>query len=94
MVAKHAAFFADIFQIAIFVSRLCAGSHARMAELVDALVSNTSGAIRAGSIPAPGTFQNANNLMGRLLAFFFGRFCQPNVNLIKKHLENWRLGGA
>ena len=29
--------------------------HARMAELVDALVSNTSGAIRAGSIPAPGT---------------------------------------
>ena len=29
---------------------------ARMAESVDALVSNTSGAIRAGSIPAPGTF--------------------------------------
>ena len=28
---------------------------ARMAELVDALVSNTNGAIRAGSIPAPGT---------------------------------------
>ena len=28
---------------------------ARMAESVDALVSNTSGAIRAGSIPAPGT---------------------------------------
>ena len=26
-----------------------------MAELVDALVSNTNGAIRAGSIPAPGT---------------------------------------
>ena len=33
---------------------LCKKS-ARMAELVDALVSNTSGAIRAGSIPAPGT---------------------------------------
>ena len=32
-------------------------SIARMAELVDALVSNTSGAIRAGSIPAPGTFK-------------------------------------
>ena len=31
---------------------------ARMAELVDALVSNTSGAIRAGSIPAPGTDKN------------------------------------
>ena len=29
---------------------------AQMAELVDALVSNTSGAIRAGSIPALGTF--------------------------------------
>ena len=29
--------------------------HARMAESVDALVSNTSGAIRAGSTPAPGT---------------------------------------
>ncbi len=28
---------------------------ARVAELVDALVSNTSGAIRAGSSPAPGT---------------------------------------
>ena len=33
---------------------------ARMAESVDALVSNTSGAIRAGSIPAPGTQQNAS----------------------------------
>ena len=34
--------------------------NARMAESVDALVSNTSGAIRAGSIPAPGTKQNAS----------------------------------
>ena len=32
---------------------------ARMAESVDALVSNTSGAIRAGSIPAPGTIKKA-----------------------------------
>ena len=31
-----------------------------MAESVDALVSNTSGAIRAGSIPAPGTLQIAS----------------------------------
>ena len=31
---------------------------ARMAESVDALVSNTSGAIRAGSIPAPGTIKS------------------------------------
>ena len=26
--------------------------------------------------------------------FFFCCFCQPNVNLIKKHLENLRFGGA
>ncbi len=37
--------------------------HARMAELVDALVSNTSEAIRAGSIPAPGTMKIANCLL-------------------------------
>ena len=30
---------------------------ARMAESVDASVSNTDGAIRAGSTPAPGTIQ-------------------------------------
>ncbi len=30
-------------------------AQAQMAESVDALVSNTSGAIRAGSIPALGT---------------------------------------
>ena len=30
--------------------------YAQMAESVDALVSNTSGAIRAGSTPALGTF--------------------------------------
>ena len=35
--------------------RLQKSTPARMAESVDALVSNTSGAIRAGSIPAPGT---------------------------------------
>ena len=34
---------------------------ARMAELVDALVSNTNGAIRAGSIPAPGTRKPSYN---------------------------------
>ena len=31
--------------------------HAQMAESVDALVSNTSGATRAGSTPALGTFK-------------------------------------
>ena len=34
---------------------------ARMAESVDALVSNTSGAIRAGSIPAPGTIKSCKH---------------------------------
>lgn len=33
-----------------------------MAELVDALVSNTNEAIRAGSIPAPGTVKPATPL--------------------------------
>ena len=42
------------------VHRLQKSTPARMAESVDALVSNTSGAIRAGSIPAPGTKQNAS----------------------------------
>ncbi len=41
---------------------------ARMAESVDALVSNTSGAIRAGSIPAPGT-RTASQMPER--PFFF-----------------------
>ncbi len=43
---------------------------ARMAESVDALVSNTSGAIRAGSIPAPGT-RNRKSLIFKGLRFFF-----------------------
>ncbi len=34
---------------------LCTRKQAQMAESVDALVSNTSGAIRAGSTPALGT---------------------------------------
>ena len=36
---------------------------ARMAESVDALVSNTSGAIRAGSTPAPGTLDDTTQLI-------------------------------
>ena len=40
---------------------------ARMAESVDALVSNTSGAIRAGSIPAPGTSKRLSITLGLLL---------------------------
>ena len=38
-----------------FFSKKYLPSYAQMAESVDALVSNTSGAIRAGSIPALGT---------------------------------------
>ena len=41
-----------------------------MAESVDALVSNTSGATRAGSTPALGTLENANPLKITWLAFF------------------------
>ena len=44
---------------------------ARMAESVDALVSNTSGAIRAGSIPALGTFLSRKSLIFKDLRFFF-----------------------
>ncbi len=39
-----------------------------MAELVDALVSNTSGATRAGSIPALGTLES---LIVKLSGFFY-----------------------
>ncbi len=45
---------------------------AQMAELVDALVSNTSGATRAGSIPALGTSIKPDNLVIRLLCFYKG----------------------
>ena len=37
-----------------------------MAESVDALVSNTSGAIRAGSTPAQGTDRRIDNSVLRL----------------------------
>ena len=45
--------------------------HAQMAESVDALVSNTSGAIRAGSIPAPGTKNPRRMHSTRVLTFYF-----------------------
>ena len=40
-------------------AHFCTATYAQMAESVDALVSNTSGAIRAGSIPALGTMKIA-----------------------------------
>ena len=43
---------------------------ARMAELVDALVSNTSGAIRAGSIPAPGTIIKSQMIVCKSFGIF------------------------
>ena len=47
-----------------------------MAELVDALVSNTNGAIRAGSIPAPGTqFKKPSSSIQLLGFFIFVLFC-------------------
>ena len=46
---------------------------AQMAESVDALVSNTSGAIRAGSTPALGTYKFSNALQASTCrAFFLG----------------------
>ena len=42
-------------------------AHAQMAELVDALVSNTNAARRAGSIPALGTFIIAHAQMAELV---------------------------
>ena len=44
---------------------------AQMAESVDALVSNTSGAIRAGSTPALGTCKFSNALQASTCRAFF-----------------------
>ena len=55
----HAFFFIN-FSFFSYYHYLCTrnrrSDHAQMAELVDALVSNTNAARRAGSIPALGTF--------------------------------------
>ena len=56
--------------------------NAQVAELVDALVSNTSGATRAGSIPALGT---AKILLRNQEDFFFAFFLDPmNKRLTEK----------
>ena len=54
---------------------------ARMAESVDALVSNTSGAIRAGSTPAPGTFSKYQIADYQL----FGIFILTSMSAICPH---------
>ena len=56
-----------------------------MAESVDALVSNTSGAIHPGSIPGLGTKQAAKRLMFNRFAFFLSTnwqrvFCQQIID--------------
>ena len=50
---------------------LCTAFRAQMAESVDALVSNTSGATRAGSTPALGTKLKSEVLQVYRLQHFF-----------------------
>ena len=54
--------------------------HAQMAESVDALVSNTSGATRAGSTPALGTRLKKQSSVNQVFAedFYFSR-CTKSV---------------
>ena len=58
-----------------------------MAESVDALVSNTSGAIRAGSIPAPGTTKSHKQLIFNTYGIFL--FAKTsNLVTFGHHLKN------
>ena len=50
--SKFFTFHSSLFTFLLY---LCTRKEAQMAESVDALVSNTSGATRAGSTPALGT---------------------------------------
>ena len=56
-----------------------------MAESVDALVSNTSGAIHPGSIPGLGTSKTAKKL-NKLLAVFF--FMPQKARIVQKKWRN------
>ena len=66
-----------------------------MAESVDALVSNTSGAIRAGSTPALGTESQVKNVS---LGFFCASFFYSDISgfsrlahvYIYKEVKAWR----
>ena len=65
-----------------------------MAESVDALVSNTSGATRAGSTPALGTVKTAKQLRKqRLAVFFFStlHYCCPCLSLFFCYLFRYPL---
>ena len=60
---------------------LCTRIKAQMAESVDALVSNTSGATRAGSTPALGTSLKSQSLVSQMLARdFLSSGCQGVAN--------------
>ena len=60
---------------------------AQMAESVDALVSNTSGAIRAGSIPALGTRKRVNVFLIKQLTLFYLKNA-PHLHHIKEHFSS------
>ena len=61
-----------------------------MAESVDALVSNTSGATRAGSTPALGTFANRRKSL-KTCKKFFSDF---SLNGFSPHLQGFGHGEA
>ena len=59
---KNAIFFADIKKSITFALAIEKQTIAQMAESVDALVSNTSGATHPGSIPGLGTTEKVEKL--------------------------------
>ena len=63
---------------------LCTRFRAQMAESVDALVSNTSGATRAGSTPALGTRLKSNEGGNDKISTFFFAFFWNNLYLCKR----------
>ena len=63
-----------------------APSNAQMAESVDALVSNTNAARRAGSTPALGTFQNNSKSRKQLILRHLRDFLFYNNPLFAPHL--------
>ena len=64
---KNAIFFADIKKSITFALAIEKQTIAQMAESVDALVSNTSGATHPGSIPGLGTKRKSRNAFSLLL---------------------------
>ena len=73
-----------------FGQETCCVVHAQMAESVDALVSNTSGATRAGSTPALGT--NKREVNASLLSYPGPYFNLTPSNALP--LVAWRPSGT